>query len=175
MCLIKNIIHSLATGNTVIPDVSNFITEVAFLLVAGISSPRMSEKVAAKNEGIVSTSKRVKIKTLSSVMAIIIELIMQFAVTNLFVYPMLINSYPQAYSKKVFLQSYNTALCSIQAHLPNGIGNFIPKIHSVWQGVLLVNIPITLIKLLVITLLTMLIYFLFLPLLFPKVPELKMN
>ncbi len=166
MCLIKNIIHSVATGNTVIPGVSNFITEAVFLIVAGITSPRISERVAAKNKGVVSTPKRLGIKSFASLMAIIAELITQFAVTNLFVYPLLIKSYPQAYSKSVFLQSYNAALEGIQSHLPSFFGNLIPKINYVWQGVLFVNIPITFIKLLVIAFLTMLIYFLILPLLF---------
>ncbi len=173
VCLIKNIIHTFAAGNTFIPDAANFITETVFLVVAGIISPRLSEKVAAKNKGIVSTSKRIGIKAISSLIAIIIELITQFAVTNLFVYPLLIKNYPSVYSKLAFLQSYNSALDSLRIHLPNSLGTLVPHINYIWQGVLLINLSVSFLKLSIIALFAMLIYFLIFPLLFPKAPKLN--
>lgn len=168
-CLIKNIIHSVVTGNTFVPDMANFIAETAFLLVAGITSPRIREAVRLKNGGVVSNSKRVGVKALSSLLAIITELIIQFALTNIFVYPMLMKNYPFVYTQLTFLQGYNEALDALQRHLPASVSALVPDIKYVWQGVLLINISVSFVKLVVAAVLTMLIYFLILPLIFPKI------
>lgn len=169
VCLVKNVVHIIFMGNSVIPDAANFVCEGVFLLVAGVLSPRISESVAAKNNGIISNSKRVRIKALSSLIAIVAELILQFALTILFVYPLLIKFYPNAYSSAVLLSGYNGAMSALRYHLPKALGFLVPDIRSLWQGIALVNIPVSFAKLIVISVLTLLIYFLVMPLLFPKI------
>lgn len=173
VCVIKNVIHSVIMGNTVIPDVANLISETVFLLVAGLCSSRLSDAAAVKYKGRLTKSKRVKNKTLASLTAILAQSVVQFAVTNVFLYPMLAGNYPEAYSKAALLYNYNIVTDNLRTYLPETLASLVPNINSTLVGVLLVNIPITVFKLVIISAFTLLIYYLIIPLFFKKKPPLN--
>lgn len=170
-CLVKNAVHMLVMGNTMIPDTANFITESVFLLAAGALFAVKTEETAHKTERPVSRGERLKWMLGGALAGMAAALVAQFGVTLIYVYPSLTEKYSTAYSTEILLQAYQTTVTGLRAHLPAALASLLPDIHSLWQGVLMVNLPITLVKLCVVTLLTVAAYNLLLRALHVKIPK----
>ncbi len=168
---VKHALHILIAGNTMITDAANFIVEALFLLIAGAFYAVKAEKAAERTTEKLKKAPRAKLMLGGSVIAAVAALIIQFLLTVFLMYPMLMEKYSQVYSKEGFIQSYNAVLDGIRAHLPNAVAGLIPGITAVWQGVLLVNLPVSLLKFAVVTVLAMIAYLLCLPLLYVKIPK----
>ena len=166
VCFVKNAIHIAVHTNYLITDFSNFIVESVFVAVSGMIYIRKMFPKKLKPEKVFKRTYKHKSLFFASFIGIICTLVMQFLTTNFFVYPMLINKYYNAgYTKENVIQTYAGAIGAIGNHLSQSLAALVPQIKSIWQGVLLINLPITFAKLFVIVVLTVIIYPLLSPIL----------
>lgn len=166
VCLTKNAIHISVHPNYLITDIADFIIESVFVGIAGmLYLIKMFPKVI-KSEKMFKRTYKHKSLFFGSVLGIICALAIQFITTTRFVFPVLIRKYSQSgYTGQRLIQGYTQALNTISNRLPQDIAACVPQINSVWQGVLLVNLPITFVKQFVIVVLTVILYPLLSPLL----------
>ncbi|MBE6741275.1 MAG: ECF transporter S component [Ruminococcaceae bacterium] len=158
VCLLKSVIHTAISNNSFAPDISNFLINGVFVATAGlfyINSVAKSGKAEAKE---ISYAKRGKLVFISSMFAMIPSLIVQFFITNYYVFPALAKEYPQYYSHEIVFSSYVTTLAVIRDHLPEALQGLVVKISEIWQGIILINFPITFLKTLIITIIISLAY-----------------
>lgn len=170
-CLIKNVVHIFMTGNSFIPDTANFITESLLLLVTGILFMQKMEADADEAEEKIGRRQRIKHMLSAFAVGAAVALAAQFIITVLYIYPSLIENYDKIYSPQVLLESYRNFISGIQAHLPSFAADWIPSIRHLWQGVLMINLPITLLKLCASAVPAVLLYTILLPQLYVRIPK----
>lgn len=171
ICFIKTVVHVLVVQKSMLPDAISFIVEAIFIAAAGSF---YTEKIEAASQRTAEKPGRLlRAKTMlgGSLIGLLPTLAIQFLLTQFILYPELGERYAEVYSSEIILQKYVSALNHIGAHLPASLAGMIPKITHVWQGILLINLPVTLGKLLAMLLMTMVAYSLLLPLLYVKIPR----
>ena len=142
VCLLKNIIHTAVYHQFAIIDFSNFLIETTYLIVTGV--------LCKKAKGS-SDTLPIKATVICSLFGIVCALAVQFFATSFYLYPALTHRFPGSFTSQGILQSYTDSLDAVRAHLPRVIGSMVPHIDRIWQGVILINLPMTFIKLLLIT------------------------
>ena len=162
VCLVKNVIHSAFANNYLIIDAANFIVESVFLAIAGAYYIRKMfpmKREHSKHEKKIKRFYREKTIFVGSFIGIIASLPVKFIATNYFVYPLLEKEYAhQGVTAEKIVHNYNASIEAVCRHLPGSIASIIPEIKTVWQGILMINLPIAFVKLLLIVILTVIIY-----------------
>lgn len=142
VCLLKNVIHTAVYNQFAIIDFTNFLIETTYLIVTGA----LCKKVKGS-----SNTLSIKAMTVCSLLGIVCALAVQFFATSFQLYPILANKFPGSFTSERILQSYTDSLDAVRTHLPRALGSLIPHISHIWQGVILINLPMTFVKLLLIT------------------------
>ena len=154
VCLIKSAVLVFITPYSVFSVISNFLINTVFILVTGFYYFRkvFPRRKPRKKEP--SEVHRRKTVFVGSLIGMIPAAIVQFYTTLKFVFPK-INWYLGKYGYRYedLLSYYAESTKRIASHLP-----FYPQPTTLWGNVLLINIPITLLKFLVVALLAMWIY-----------------
>ena len=175
VCLVKNIVHIAVMNNYLIIDASNFVVESVFVVVVGIyyiskmfpikkNAPEANEPLVYDPFAYDSTMKfdrffRGKTIIKGSLLGAVFALPVKFLTTNYFVYPMLEKQYSQYnVTEQKIISNYNVSIDAICGYLPQKIAALIPHVKTAWQGILMVNLPVTFVKLVFVVLLTLLIY-----------------
>ena len=157
VCFIKFFIHIAFIPTSLIPDIANFFIESVFIVFAEVFYS--SHMYMADDENIVyKRFEREKAILRGSLLAMIPTFILQFLLTEFFVFPKLEKHYAkQGITYDSIIANYNITPEALRNHFP-GIAKHIPDIKGIWMGILTVNIPITFIKLLLVTLITIIVY-----------------
>ena len=151
VCLLKFALHIVILPTAAITDVSNCLTELAFLLTASVFYYKKQFHKKERNKQGKKRQYRRKRIIIGSLLGIIPALIIQFVTNYYFVFPMLEKYYGQyGYMQADILQKYATSFAAISENLP--------KITKLWQGIIAFNLPMTLVKLLIVTIAVALIY-----------------
>ncbi len=171
VCFLKTAVHSAVIQSSILSDATGFVVEAMFILIAGSFYTKKIEEEAKQTADKLKRGYRIKTMLSGSLLGLPVALVMQFLLTQFILYPELGERYAEVYSSENILQKYVSALNAIGAHLPASLANLIPSITKLWQGILLINLPVTLGKLLFIILITVLVYSLLLPILYVKIPK----
>ena len=158
VCLLKSLIHLVVDYRnvTAVPDISNFIVNASFVATAGLFYINSVAKAGKENGKEISYAKRGRLVFVSSMFAMIPSLIVQFFITNYYLFPSIAKQ--ELYSQKFVLNEYITTLTIIRNHLPDVLKGLVPEISEIWQGIILVNFPITFIKTFIIASIIALLY-----------------
>jgi len=157
--LIKFLFYVIIEPTSFVSSVANFIIESIFISITGIYYLKsITPNKNAKNNEMDLKTRRQKLFA-GSVIGIIPALIAQFYLTNYFVFPTLVKNYRGVgYTFDFIFENYYSTIEAIRTRLPEAIGSLIPEIGELWQGTLLINLPITLLKLLLISLVAVWLY-----------------
>ena len=158
VCLIKNVIHTAVMNEYLIIDVSNFVVESVFVVVAGVCYFRtmFPKKIDPHKKPVRFFRGKTIVK--STLIASAFTLPVKFLDTLFFVYPMLEKYFSDSVSEEKIISNYNVSIDAVCGYLPEKIAALIPNVKTVWQGILMVNLPVTFGKLMAVTLLTLLLY-----------------
>ena len=163
ICFVKSVIHMLFINNSLVVDVSNFLSDAVFL---GITGGFYLMKMFPINpdfipDNISSGNKHFRGKTIikGSLLGIVASLPVKFLTTNYIVYPVLEKLYKSSgVTPQAIINSYNTSINSAKSFIPESIASHVPEVKTVWQGVLMINIPVSLAKLVAVVVLCLIIY-----------------
>ena len=166
LCFIKNLVQVLIVPTSLITAATNLVTQGCFLLITGLLYDRLMSHHGKKR-----AKKRTKMRRfhagkmlLSALVGALLSLVPQFFMTNYVAYPLMEHFYSdRGFTLASLLTDYQTGVTGLRGHLPSTVGALVPDITSIARGVVFVNLPITLAKLLIVTLLTVLLLLLFLP------------
>ena len=171
VCCIKTAVHAALVQKSLLSDATTFIVEAIFIVSAGSFYTKKIEAASQRTAEKPGRSFRAKMMLGSSLIGLLPALAIQFLLTQFILYPELGARYAEVYSSELILQKYVSALNNISGHIPSALSGMIPKITHIWQGILLINLPVTLGKLLAMLLMAIVVYSLLLPLLYVKVPK----
>ena len=156
-CFVKFFMHITFAPKFLLPDISNFIVDTAFVVFSAIfySSHMYMVEKRDKKAGKFEREKGIFFGALiSSIPA----LILQFFLTEFLVYPKLEKYYSKSgISYERILSNYTKSVEALRNHFPSLAGK-IPDIKGIWMGILTINLPITFIKYLFVAIVTMIIY-----------------
>lgn len=158
VCVIKSAAMIVFSKGSEYSIVANFFVETVFICIAGGYYFR---KTFAKNANYGGDAKKRRRKRIfnGGIIAMPFALIIQYVTTLYYVYPRLQTNYAYyGYSAESMLKSYADSANAIASYLPEALRALVPEIKEMWQGVLLFNISISLIKMLIVVLAVMLIY-----------------
>ena len=174
ICFLKSLLGALIESNNAYSVAANFFVEAVFVGIAGFyyqrnvvkkkpntakSNSRVRTDYIKEADKAESIKKRRKGIFIGSLIGMPVSVIIQFFATVYFVFPTLEKLYSNyGYTRESIIENYADSAAAIASHLPKGIASIIPEITEIWQGTLMFNVPISIVKLLFITLLTMLIY-----------------
>ena len=158
VCFVKFFIHITFSSSSVIPDFASFITDSVFIAFAEIFYS--SHMYMAQDEEMnYKKFEREKTILFGGLLATIPTLILQFLLTEFFVFPKLEKYYAKSgITYEAILSNYAVSTEAIRNRFPGFIANHTPEIKAIWQGILAINLPITFVKLVLVTVVTMSIY-----------------
>ena len=157
VCFIKVFIHVTFVPTSLIPDIANFFIDVVFIVFAEIfysshmyfaEDDELKYKKFDREKGII----------FGSLIAMIPALILQFLLTEFFVFPKLEKYYSkEGITYDVILSNYAQSTEAIRYRFP-AIAKHFPEIKAIWQGILAINLPMSFVKFLIVAIVTMVIY-----------------
>ncbi len=157
VCLIKAVIHIAFIPTALIPDIASVAVDIVFIVFAEIlysSHMYMSED----EDMVIKPFEREKAIFFSSIISVIPALILQFFLTEFFVYPKLEKYYSnEGLTYDNILANYAVSTEFLRNHFPS-LAKSIPDFKGIWQGVLFVNLPLAFIKYLIVAIVTMVVY-----------------
>lgn len=159
VCFVKAVINAAFINSAAITDLTNFFVEAVFVGIAGVYySERAIVRISEYKEDEAKKNRRKRI-FFGGVLGTIPAMIIQYFLTGELVFPMLEKYYGSyGYTRDALLFSYAQSGKSIVAHLPGALGERFPEITNLNTGILVLNLPITFAKLIMITVLIMIIY-----------------
>ena len=163
ICFVKSVIHMLFINNSLVVDASNFLSDAVFLGITGgfylmKMFPKAPDFTPDKR---IADSKHYREITIikGSLIGIVASLPVKFLTTNYIVYPVLEKLYKTSgVTPQAIIQSCNISIRSVKSFLPESVASLIPEVKTVWQGILMINIPATFAKLIAVTVLCLIIY-----------------
>ena len=159
VCFLKAVINAAFVNTAAITDVTNFFIESAFVGIAGVYySERAILKISDYQEDEARKNRRRRI-FFGGLLGSIPAMIIQYFLTGEFTIPMLEKYYGSyGYTKEALLFSYQRSAEEIALRLPAFLADKIPAITDMNRGILVLNLPITFAKLVLVTVVTMIIY-----------------
>ena len=170
ICFVKTAIHVVFNPENLVTDTSGFIYESVFIGIAGIIY--LNRMFPKKFRPAKRKVKRYREKSIviASLVGSAASVIVMFFLTYYLVYPFLMKNYPAVYTEESVLNYYTVSLDSMR-NMFSQVGFLFPKINRIWQGILLFNLPVTFMKYVFVTLLTLIIYSTISPVLHFRIPE----
>ena len=175
--LVKNLLSILIAPTSWITSMNNLILECIYLFVTSVLYRRM---LKAKNKRLKEQRQHRRRYDagrllISSLGGTLISLVPQFFITRFIAYPLMEHFYKGRFSVETLLTQYGEGVTAFKNHMPAGIAAHIPDITGIGSGVLIVNLPVTFIKLMLVTLAAMLIMSFMLPFLQYRDKKAKQN
>lgn len=164
ICLFKDIIHTLLDRTAAISDFTNLLLNSSFIFIAGMLYSRSmfsGDKKVIKPEGYKRRDYRRKRIFKSAFFGAIISLVPQFIITRYIAYPMLERLYSdRGVTIPALLEDYQVCYDRVvrHLHLPETVAAFMPKLTNISRGILFINLPMTLVKLFIVTCITAIVY-----------------
>ena len=162
VCLLKFVVRTAIVSDTFYSNVSNFFIETTFIVFSQIFyEAYVSDR---SNKGI--EIKKSKAFMFGSFWGIIPATVVMFFVQRFYLFPKLDWNYRKVgVTTKSIIASYAESVEAIRAHLPAAIAGIIPKVTEIWHGILLINVPITIAKYIIVILVAAPLYSLLYPVL----------
>ena len=161
VCIFKNIVHVVFHPSYVISDFANLLLDSSFVFIAGLLYSRSmfyGDKKVIQPEDAHKDYRRKRIFK-SAFIGSIISAVPQFLITRFIAYPLFDKYYAdQGGSTERILAAYQESYDIITAKLPPFIANLIPHVTNISRAIILYNLPMTFIKLFIVTCITALIY-----------------
>lgn len=163
--LIKNILFTVITPNSIATAAANIILDTVFLVLSsilymrGMFSPERYEKNLKQltTEGKLKDNRAMKVFT-SGIIASAVTALISVLTSNYILYPITIKYLaPMGFSVDILVEQYNSALEGVNRILPF-TAKIISHIDSLLQGILVFNAPVTFVKLFFVTLVTAVLY-----------------
>ena len=145
---------------------SGFVLDSLFVFVVGLFySKRMFAINSKQSLKPTEKDKRRERILLGGIIATALTTTVSFFLTKFVSYPMLISQYGERFgiNEYYILRDYQEALNSLNTALPETVSSTVHEFANITQGILFYNIPLTIIKLLIITLAVVVFYPIFSP------------
>ncbi|MBR6392331.1 MAG: ECF transporter S component [Eubacterium sp.] len=163
LCLVKNIVNIVVTPNAAVSDVTAVVLEVTFLVVTELLYSRLMRP----KEDVPPRDNRGINIFISGTAAAVAAVIPNYFMTAYFSYPTLIKAYSsEFFNESVITQAYLNSAERIQSHLPQLFKDIYAQVTTLNSGILLINLPITLAKLMLAVVITAILYPLLSPVLY---------
>ena len=157
ICFVKYFIHLTFVQTALFSDISNFFVDVIYIAFTSIFYS--THMYMADNGNKTRRFERGKAIIKGSLLGIIPAMVFQFLSTEFFVFPKIEKHYARGgVTYESIIGGYISTINALRNHLPEFIAKHIPDIKGIWMGILMVNIPISVIKLLIVTFLAAIIY-----------------
>ncbi len=158
VCIIKNLIHISIYQNYIISDFNNILLNSTFVFIAGLIYSRSMFSGDKKINHNSKTSRRTRIFK-SGIAGALVSAVPQLLITRFIAYPLLEKFYSdRGFTMTNLLSSYQECYIEIKSHLPQWISSILPDITGMLKAIAIFNLPITFVKLLIVTTITALIY-----------------
>ena len=156
ICVIKNLILILVNTNNLITAVNNILLDSVFLLITGYMYAFLMyrrDKNAYKKNKIFARPYDGKRVILSSVVGALVSLIPQFFITRYVAYPLIEKFFgaESGYTLEWFAASYSSSMVALKEKLPEAISRILPDVNGLMKGIAVFNLPVTFVKLLLIS------------------------
>ncbi len=157
VCILKNLIHMAFVRSYIISDFNNILLNSTYVFIAGMLYSR-SMFFGDKGVKHSKISRRRRIFR-SGIIGALIAAVPQLLITRYLAYPLLERFYSDRgitmdYIFSLYLESY----AAIRGFLPDAVNKLLPYMTGMLKGIAIFNLPITFIKLFIITTITALIY-----------------
>ena len=161
ICIIKNLIRVIFDQYNFVSYINNTLLDSTFVFIAGLlySRSMFSGDNRINTAGKSRDYRRKRIFS-SCFAGAVISAVPQFFITRFIAYPLIAKVYAesQGITMEFLFKSYQDSYLAIMNRLPEGIAKLVPEMNSISTGILLYNLPITFIKLFIITVITAIIY-----------------
>ncbi len=161
ICIIKNLIRVIFDQYNFVSYINNTLLDSTFVFIAGLlySRSMFSGDNRINTAGKSRDYRRKRIFS-SCFAGAVISAVPQFFITRFIAYPLIAKVYgeSQGITMEFLFKSYQDSYLAIMNRLPEGIAKLVPEMNSISTGILLYNLPITFIKLFIITVITAIIY-----------------
>jgi len=162
ICVIKDIIHMIIFNTSAVSDFTNMLLDSSFVFIAGLLYSRSmfygDKKVVQPEGSKVKDYRRRRIFT-SAFSGAIISAVPQFLITRYIAYPLLERLYSdRGVTIEYILQNYQVSFDRIMRHLPSAISAVIPDMDGISKAIVYFNLPVTFLKLFVVTSITAIVY-----------------
>ncbi len=164
--IVKTLVLLFTSDTAYATLLSGFVLDSLFVFVVGLFyskrmfaiNPKQSLKPTEKDK------RRGRI-LLGGVIATALTTTVSFFLTKFVSYPMLISQYGERFgiNEYYILNDYQEALNSLNTALPETVSSTVNEFANITQGILFYNIPLTIVKLLIITLAVVVFYPIFSP------------
>ena len=159
--IVKNIVR-LFTANVVSYGsiLSNAVLDSVFVVIGGLFYSRRMYAVNSKiNNKPTNKDLRKRRIVLGGLIATIVTTVVSFFLTNYVSYPLIVKQFSsRGIDNSVLLQQYQDAIDLLNAYHPELFSTTVTKFDSLQQAILFYNIPLTLIKFLLIAIATAIVY-----------------
>ena len=157
ICFLRYVVHIAVLPNSFIPDVASFIIDLVYLIFVGVFYK--SRLFYNKEKNYDDRYKKEKSFFACSMLASLPSLIFQFFLTEFFTFPMLEKHYEKSgVNYDLIISEYSHTADAIRQYVSEFTAKLIPNINAIWQGILVINLPITFGKYVIATLFVMIIY-----------------
>ena len=159
VCLIKSVVRAFINYTALYSIIANFFVNSTFVAIAGTYYYfNVMPRKRAKRKAHVEVHRR-KIILKGSLIGMIPAVILQYILTNKFVFPKFNWYYgKQGYTYEGILAFYKKSADIVSSHMPGFLGRMYDNASEIWQYTLLFNVPVTIFKFLTVTLVVALIY-----------------
>lgn len=162
ICIVKNVVHIMLRPEAAMSDFTNIIIDSVFVFIAGLLYSRSmfygDKKVTNPKDGKIKDYRRKRIFT-SSLSGAVISLVPQFFITRFVAYPLLESIFgSDRITLDMIFERYVESYAALKAYLPEGISSALPEFKSLSGAILMINIPLTIGKLFIVTVITAVVY-----------------
>ena len=163
VCFIKNFIHVIIHPTWAVSDFTNLLLDSTFVFIAGLIYSRSmfsGDKKVVQPENSKHKDFRRRRIFKSSFIGAIIAVIPQFLITRFIAYPLLEMLFRanRGITIEKLLADYQANYNAIRNILPHAISRIMPEITNITRAIIVFNLPITFVKLFIVTVVTALIY-----------------
>ena len=160
ICFIKNVILILFRSTNIMSSLTNLLLDSSFVFIAGlIYSKSMfsgDKKVVQPKNNKRKDYRRRRI-FLSSLSGAVISAVPQFFITRYIAYPGIVRLNENITFDSI-LALYRESYDKLLGALPQFVSRIMPEMNSISKAIIIYNLPLTFIKLFIVTVFTALIY-----------------